>query len=229
MKQKIPTGLDSTPSRGRSSAAKPADPQITRSVFENILARYENARRSETFAGHLLRSEFARVVSALGAEVRSRHFEAVRLRWSVGQGKWATVPWIAALDLRETDRTSTGVYVIYLFRADMSGVYLTLNQGTGSWGSYSPEVMMRLRDRAAKFRAECGALTAHGFCVDAAIDLRSDAVRVRGYQESTIAHKFYERGAVPADAVLISDLTQILETYQKLVLSRSPRLSSRRS
>ena len=34
----------------------------------------------------------------------------------------------ALLDDRETDTTQHGVYVVFLFRQDMSGVYLTLAQ-----------------------------------------------------------------------------------------------------
>ena len=49
----------------------------------------------------------------------------------IGKGQWATVPWIAVLDKNLTTTVSKGVYIVYLFCADGSGVYLTLNQGTG--------------------------------------------------------------------------------------------------
>ena len=49
----------------------------------------------------------------------------IRVAWSVGQGNWARVPWIAFLDERETKTTQRGIYVVLLFREDMSGVYVT--------------------------------------------------------------------------------------------------------
>ena len=53
----------------------------------------------------------------------------VTVRASAGQGGWARIPWIALLHGDATNTTRAGIYVIYLFRADMSGVYLTVNQG----------------------------------------------------------------------------------------------------
>src|SRR5215831_13840029 len=53
----------------------------------------------------------------------------LRVDWSVGQGNWARVPWVAFIDTRITDTTQRGIYGVFLFREDMSGVYLTFNQG----------------------------------------------------------------------------------------------------
>jgi len=53
----------------------------------------------------------------------------LKVEWSAGVGRWAKIPWIALMDRRETTTTQQGVYCVYLFREDMSGVYLTLNQG----------------------------------------------------------------------------------------------------
>ncbi len=48
---------------------------------------------------------------------------------SAGQGNWADVPWIAVFDKEITTSATIGYDIAYLFRADMSGVYLSLNQG----------------------------------------------------------------------------------------------------
>ena len=53
----------------------------------------------------------------------------IKVKWSLGMGNWARVPWIALLDNRETNTTQSGVYGVFLFREDMSGVYITYNQG----------------------------------------------------------------------------------------------------
>ena len=53
----------------------------------------------------------------------------IKVKASVGQGNWARVPWIAFLDDRETESTQKGVYGVILFRQDMSGMYVTFNQG----------------------------------------------------------------------------------------------------
>ena len=47
-----------------------------------------------------------------------------------GDGNLANVPWIAFVDERETENVLGDVYCVLLFKADMSGVYLTVNQGS---------------------------------------------------------------------------------------------------
>lgn len=191
-------------------------------ALETIVGRYTRARAYEAFGKrNPLWAEFERVASALKGSDAALRFPHIVIRWSAGQGRWATVPWIAALDSRETSKTSEGVYVIYLFRADMSGVYLTLNQGT-SWvmAGYGGRGSAQLRDRAAQLRTRSGSLKAAGFDVSEGIDLKSDVPLIRGYQDSTVAYKFYARNQVPDDEVLLKDLVSVLGVYDRLVPSR---------
>ncbi len=51
----------------------------------------------------------------------------IEVVWSVGFGNWARVPWIAFLDSHVTT-TQRGIYGVFLFREDVSGVS-TFNQG----------------------------------------------------------------------------------------------------
>lgn len=48
---------------------------------------------------------------------------------SVGQGAWATIPWLGCFDRSVTTSATNGYYLVYLFKEDMSGFYLSLNQG----------------------------------------------------------------------------------------------------
>lgn len=48
---------------------------------------------------------------------------------SVGQGQWAEIPWISIFIRDITSTAKRGYYIVYLFKADMSGVYISLNQG----------------------------------------------------------------------------------------------------
>jgi hypothetical protein len=42
---------------------------------------------------------------------------------SVGQGNWATVPWIALLNTRITKSTQEGVYIVYLIATDLDRIF----------------------------------------------------------------------------------------------------------
>jgi hypothetical protein len=192
-----------------------------RPAFEAILSRYAHARASEWFGkSSPVWANFVAIAAILKdspAVTASRH---VIVRWSAGQGRWATVPWIAALDTRETTKTSRGVYVIYLFRADLSGVYLTLNQGASSILAGNGTGLTQLRARATALRERSQTLAAAGFTVATGVDLRTDVKSVRAYEDSTAAYKLYERGAVPDDAALLADLAHVLTEYVALVPSR---------
>ena len=59
-----------------------------------------------------------------------------KIQGSIGQGNPAEIPWICVFDLDITKSAQDGFYIVYLFTSDMSGVYLSLNQG---WTQYERE------------------------------------------------------------------------------------------
>jgi 5-methylcytosine-specific restriction protein B len=91
----------------------------------------------------------------------------VIVKWSVGQGNWARVPWVAFLDSRLTDTTQKGIYLVYLFREDMQGLYLALIQGVtdvvAQPGITQAEGRQLLRQRAELLRDNFRQLIEHGF------------------------------------------------------------------
>jgi 5-methylcytosine-specific restriction protein B len=190
---------------------------IIQQSLQGILDSYINARTNQTFAGHSIRLVFKSIQEAVNSLPAVTVSPTLRVKWSIGQGTWAKVPWIALLDERETDTTQRGVYCVYLFRQDMSGIYLTLNQGVtkliqgdGKLGAYSI-----LRARAQELRPMCASLIDKGFRLDGAIDLKADQGLGSDYEPSTIAHKFYESGYIPDDNSLAADLDALISIYQK--------------
>lgn len=51
------------------------------------------------------------------------------IKASPGQGVWGNIPWIGIFDRDISISAAKGYDIVYLFCADMSGVYLSLNQG----------------------------------------------------------------------------------------------------
>lgn len=206
----------------RQTAGDPGSTDDIRAGFENILARYTRARTRDVFGkAHPLWAEFDRVASLYRGDPTVTRFADIGVRWSMGQGRWASVPWIAFLDKRWTTRTSDGVYVIYLFRADMTGVYITLNQGTEKLkAKFGADSRTEIQARAERFRQKVTSLGPLGFSLNDRIEMRSDLAPVRAYEDSTIAHKFYGLGAVPASDVLLADLGHVLDAYETLIPTR---------
>ncbi len=147
----------------------------------------------------------------------------IRVTWSVGKGNWARVPWIGLLDSQLTTTTESGVYIVFLFREDMSGVYVTLAQGiTEPKKEHGAAAGLQIvRERAAAIRATCENLTPHGFQLDLDIDLHTEGWRGLDYQASVIAYKLYERGKVPSDAVIAEDLKALVTAYDQHIASQS--------
>lgn len=183
------------------------------------LGTYANARRTERIGKS---SPTWQQLMAVGPLLRNtavlRAHPRVAVKVSAGQGAWARIPWIAFLHGNVTTTTREGVYVIFLFREDMSGVYLTLNQGvTEPIKRLGKDAgILAVRERATRIRDKVRDLEDIGFELDAPLDLRSDYVLAQRYTVSTIAHKLYERGAVPEDDVLLGDVARLLCVYERL-------------
>ncbi|WNS41522.1 MrcB family domain-containing protein [Paenibacillus sp. MMS20-IR301] len=183
--------------------------------LEKILAEYSSAKQ-EIFAGHPLGTLFRQT---LPSELKALPFidEQYKVQGSVGQGNWATVPWLAILDKRITETTQHGEYVVYLFAEDMSAVYLTFNQGVTK-----PIQEKGRRDGYAYLRDRKKAL----LDLLALINMNKDEnIRLvdsglgQDYQVSTVAYIKYERGSVPNDEQLIQDLENVIEDYRLYVES----------
>ncbi|WP_339301020.1 DUF3578 domain-containing protein [Paenibacillus sp. FSL K6-2441] len=179
----------------------------------HILQTYSQAK-TETFANHDLGVLFRKT---LPEQLQSLPFisEHIRIQGSVGQGNWATVPWLALMDTRITKSTQYGEYIVYLFAEDMSAVYLTFNQGV------TKPIQERGRKEGYKFLQQKVAelresLDFQGFSKDENIHL-TEAGLGRDYQVSTVAYKRYDASHIPSDEQLIADLEQLMTTYQAYV------------
>ena len=195
-----------------------------RDYLEQFMQMYPE-RRSRPFAtDQELWSVLIRLQKKLKALPSVASRPSLQLRWSVGQGNWARVPWIAVLDTRVTDTTQRGLYGVFLFREDMSGVYLTFNQGvTEPKKEHGATAGLKLlRENAEALRSSSRELAQSGFRLDSDIDLRTEGTLGHDYEAATIAYKLYERDAVPTDDEIASDIEALLRVYESHVAEVAP-------
>lgn len=197
-------------------------------LFREVLIRYPIARREEKFG---LESAFWPLVhevkSALATISVLAGSKRTRLKVSFGQGGWAEVPNFAIMDSRETERPSAGLYIVYLVRADASGIVLSLNQGSADLfftlrsGAYSV-----LKARSAKVREvlPLTLLREAGFDTDP-IDLASNAQYPRAYAAGNVIAKTYLAESIPDGERLNSDLATLHAAYQALIPSSRMKLA----
>ncbi|HEY1810988.1 MAG TPA: DUF3578 domain-containing protein [Kofleriaceae bacterium] len=189
-------------------------------ALRNILAGYAAARNSGAYSkDHEVVAEFRRAQTALRKSRPLATRPTMSVEFSAGKGNWASVPWIAIMDDRETDTTQEGRYVVFLFREDCTGVYVTLNQGvTAPQREHGRTVgLQRVRERALTMRALVASLADDGFSLEDTIQLQSDAGLGKTYEASTVAHKFYASDAMPPDAQLEEDLEAVLAAYEDVI------------
>lgn len=189
-------------------------------LFDDILKNYVQERTTNDFPGN---NNIQKYFEDLKKEFEALPLVAsnsrIKIKWGMGKGNWAKVPWIAFLDERETDSTQHGVYCVYLFREDMSGFYLSLIQGVTDViekkGRATAHVDLRKRAEALQ-DAFGESLTKTGFDLNKnkQIFLEASSKMGSGYEYATIAHKFYETGKIPDDAHLVADLEALLSVYQ---------------
>lgn len=101
-----------------------------------------------------------------------------------GTGRKTRVPWVRIYDRRFSPSATEGWYVVYLFAADGSAVFISLNQGTtkflnGSLVPIEPE-LLRARVEDARLKLNVPSVDVTNFLQT--IDLRDTGDLGRGYE-----------------------------------------------
>ncbi|MBY8152129.1 DUF3578 domain-containing protein [Vibrio fluvialis] len=166
--------------------------------------------KNENFTGHPIANLLRRdLIQAIETTLPSP--TDYLLKASAGAGNWADVPWLSILNPAITESTQSGIYPVYLFRSDGSGVYLSLGFGT-------TELKRQYGTTLAKQKAEELRSTIRGLDNrlddwDQKVDLRSNTTLGQSYEWASAGAKFYPLDNMPDDNTLTSDLIELLEIY----------------
>jgi 5-methylcytosine-specific restriction enzyme A len=183
-----------------------------RDCIARVLSEYPAAMQ-QPFAGHPL-ADFVR--HGFPDELARVYGDSVgyRCKGSAGNSQWTVTPWVAVFDVLITESAQHGVYPVYIFREDFSGVYLTLNQGvTEVLRDYHANADEVLRIRAQDMRARLTDIPRQ--FTDADIDLIPTTQQARLYEAGNVCSAFYDAAALPDGGRLIEDLRQMLILYQQ--------------
>lgn len=142
-----------------------------------------------------------------------------KIKASAGNGQWAFVPWLSIFDKEITLGAQQGYYIVYLFTADLSGVYLSLNQGyTFYQKNYAnpekkAELVSKYWQATLPFLKDTNGFNSNN------INLNSDSKRPKGYESGNIFSKFYSTDdlkKMSTDETLSQDLNYMITAYQEL-------------
>ena len=138
------------------------------------------------------------------------------------QYNYSPVPWIRIFDPQHAPTAQNGFYVVLLFAADGSSVYLSLNQGTSEFRS---NAMRPINDDDVLLNKAAAARTAINDWASAValvgpdfIDLRGSSApigpesrrRIRNYELANVYAYEYPVDSLPSDARFKSDLEELL-------------------
>lgn len=193
-------------------------------ALKTVTQTYNSARTREPFkGGNSIRELFAEIERLLSGSKLLKSYPHIKIVTSYGKGNWAIIPWISFLDDRETNTTQKGTYVDILFCANGSGCYINLAQGvtlpTAPDESTSRNSLLtKITDLRPKFLA----LESKGFNLSTQPNLRSESKLAKQYEAATVASKFYDIEDFPSESQILTDLNDLLRTYDEHVLSKGP-------
>lgn len=133
---------------------------------------------------------------------------------SCGIGQKTDYPWVAVFNKNITSSAKRGLYIVYLFKKDMSGFYLSLNQGI----TYFTDTFKRRKYEYARkvanyFKDEIG----DNYFDKSNINLGGTSGTLGlGYQETNIISKYYAKNSFTTKQ-LEQDLKYMLAIYDELV------------
>ncbi|WP_416728720.1 McrB family protein [Fictibacillus sp. JL2B1089] len=153
--------------------------------------------------GKLVRNELPDAISRLPF-IDSNTYS---VKGSVGQGNWATVPWLAILNKNVTLSTQRGYYIVYLFSENMKELYLTFAQGITET---SRNEMLQLNEEIRKNIEMDGVIKSNDYFL-------GEGAKARGYVESTAAYIKYSLDDIPSENQLVNDLEKMISYYERFI------------
>ena len=194
---------------------------MLRDYVEKVLIEYNDVRNKENFSDNplakVLRNEFPNYLKEITDNPENYKFDG-----SAGQGNWTYSPWVAVFNKKITESAQKGYYIVYLFRENMKGVYLSLNQGMTNikkQTSNNSQTKDLLSSRAEDFRNQLKDSISGELLEE--IDLEvENSPNAPFYEAGNIYAKYYSIDNLPSEESLESDFKEFLRLYELLVDER---------
>lgn len=189
-----------------------------RNTLQYIFENYLNAK-FESIKGHLVAKFLSNNTVENFMETGIINEDKYLVSGSAGKGQWAEIPWIGIFDKEISVSATRGYDIVYLFRSDMKGVYLSLNQG---WTYFKDKYKRKLGKekilKVAKMWQVRLQSVLNEFSFDS-IDLESvnkNSDLPEGYELGHICGKYYSADNLPSEKELRIDLQNMLALFREL-------------
>ena len=185
-----------------------------------LMTEYDYTNKSEQFKkGH----RWMQLLDSIELGLQRNIGERFAVRSSCGCGGWAKVPWIAVSDPSES--TQHGLYLQYLFRSDMSAVYLCLGQGTSKLKTaFGPQAANRHLAHVGEFvREKCRDMVPEGhemtnLDLSGSIQLRAGSQGLGAdYERGSVISRIYHHGEPLSERTLLDELDEMVQIYEAVL------------
>ncbi len=185
---------------------------MLKNSFQFVLDNYITEDKKVSNASHLYDELVHEIPMAIRSVFPFR--KDLTAKGSMGQGNKTDYPWVSVLNRNITTSTKFGLYIVYLFKKDMSGFYLALSQGI----TYFTDTFGRKKYEAArkvvKYFQE---RTDDNYFSKQLINLvgARKGTLGYGYEQATILSKYYDSNSFTENE-LVEDYKRMLAIYDEI-------------
>lgn len=179
-------------------------------ILKNYVEESQKPSKDNPLA-NFIRNDFRETIQEF---LTSKQY-SFTLKGSSGNTNWAAVPWLGIFHPKITKGAEAGVYPVFLFRADGTGVYLSLNQGTTQLKkTYGSAYQERAKSIGKEIRDAYPQL--NDWLTDD-LDLHVVSTSIgKTYEATNIAAKLYTIDALPSNEELLADVDAFSKIYNDL-------------
>lgn len=188
-----------------------------REELQNVVNDYQEAYGQE-YTNHPLAKTIRNTIPELVDKI-VRDSERYIIKGSAGAGNWTAIPWVAIFDSLITNTAQSGYYPVFLFKDNMEGFYLSLNQGvTEIKGKYKRDAKQVLKLKAEDYRAQLGVIPNNFNILEIKLKhLQSTKSPLSSlYEAGNIIAKYYSSENIPSETQIQADILEILKIYEAL-------------
>lgn len=146
----------------------------------------------------------------------------LKVEGSGGKGQPAEIPWICIFSKKIKDSNDKfisaqkGIYIVILIKADLTGMYLSINQGftyfKNNYGTKEAKNKIRLVSNIIRDMFYSDITTE---LTDINLNCKNDLGK--GYEYGNILAKYYDINNVNNDKIIIEDINKYLLLYDRLI------------
>lgn len=186
--------------------------------FMRVAALYPKTEEErKNFAGSEVGKLINKQLPLLIEQKANINLKKYLIAGSIGKGQFAEIPWISIFRKSITETATKGIYIVYLFTADMKGLYLSLNQGFTYFKDKYGTKKGREEIKKVSHYLQQRCKTIPDDLNLKSIELKAEKPLGKGYMPGHIAGKYYELDKLPSSEELADDLRNLMSVYEEVI------------